>query len=1218
MRLKRLELFGFKSFADKTVVHFDSGVTCIVGPNGCGKSNISDSIRWVLGERSAKLLRGSKMEDVIFNGTDFRKPLAYAEVSLTLDNQDRGLAIDYQEVTVSRRLYRSGDSEYLINKTSCRLKDIQDLILDTGIGSNSYSMIEQGRIDYILNADPEERRFLIEEAAGIAKFKVKKEEAIRKLERTEENRLRLQDIIHEVHRNIQYAERQARRAEKFKQELEKLKELEIQKAFHEISILRAEKIKREDERTHLQAQVLGLESQVQQVQIAQKELQEELRDILSRFKTVETERYALESKKDQFEQRGHYVEEKLLELAARRGQMEQESTLLGTRIEKSRLELALKQKDIAELLTQKSEILHVQQTMEAAADHLKKEIQSAKATLESIKLEAFQSAQEAAQLRSEFHRIQQKIENSQDRRSRQTQSQTKFLDEKTQWSHKAQHYGGQITELENRLGVLQEERQLATEKASQLETSLMIVKRETEELERSLQSSASRLEWLSEMESTQQGRENRILELLGQNRSSLIALRRVMKAKPGFEWALEAAFWSFSNIFLSENENIVQSLFQSFSRDKALRFEVLLNHGRANRDVRPEGRDPGSPLQKPEHPLIQCPLEDSVEIISPYQGALLPLIENIYLVREAPVEALLRELKPHALQFQFLCPNGILIGPRGVIAFAGSSDKAGASFQRGAEIQDLSEKAPFLKQDLEKKKESIVLLESEILETESQLKKLETERMDALIQKESFESLNKGVLDRLQSLDQELGLLRFEHEEMNSEEAQALLRKEELEAMLKEAEAREKIIHSGQESLLAKLEQLNIDYAHYVKEMTEKRAQAEHHEEKKRLFEDALALLEFHLKEDEARLFNLQTEAAERIVKNEQLQREQAELRETQKGLELEMTQIKIRLSEITKETTKTEEKLSKHEQSLAQLRAQQQTCQEHLHAFDMNLLDLDYREKGIGERLLQSYHLKLEERDASLYPPLEDEAAFQENLEELRRKVEQMGTVNLLALEEYEELKKRYDFLMSQQKDLDDAREQLLEAIRKINRTTKSLFEETFLNVQKTFQEYYQTLFQGGIAKLTLVDETNPLESGIDIVVRPPGKKLQHISLLSGGEKALTAMALLFALFKIKPSPFCVLDEVDAPLDEANIDRFLNVLKTFLATSQFIIVTHNRKTIAMGDALYGITMQEAGVSKIVSVRVNQDSLNARPPAEAIENNTQPAPEIVADTTSSP
>ena len=234
MRLKRLELFGFKSFADKTVIHFDNGVTCIVGPNGCGKSNISDSIRWVLGERSAKLLRGSKMEDVIFNGTDFRKSLAYTEVSLTIDNEDRGLAIDYKEVTLTRRLYRSGDSEYLINRTACRLKDIQDLILDTGIGSNSYSMIEQGRIDYILNAEAEERRFLIEEAAGISKFKVKKEEALRKLERTEENLVRLNDIVSEVERNIRYAERQAQRAERYKDQLERLKQLELQKAFFEI------------------------------------------------------------------------------------------------------------------------------------------------------------------------------------------------------------------------------------------------------------------------------------------------------------------------------------------------------------------------------------------------------------------------------------------------------------------------------------------------------------------------------------------------------------------------------------------------------------------------------------------------------------------------------------------------------------------------------------------------------------------------------------------------------------------------------------------------------------------------------------------------------------------------------------------------------------------------------------------------------------------------
>ena len=418
MRLKKLELLGFKSFAEKTEVAFDQGVTCIVGPNGCGKSNVSDAIRWVLGERSAKLLRGSTMEDVIFNGTEVRKPLAFAEVALTIDNADRGMPIEYNEVTIARRLYRTGESEYLLNKTSCRLKDIQDLILDTGIGSSSYSMIEQGRIDYILKADPEERRFLIEEAAGIAKYKAKKDESIRKLERTEENLKRLQDIVFEVQKNIQYAERQAKRAERYKLELERLKTLEIKRAFPEQRQIEQKKLDLTQSFQVKKDELTALESSLQGQHQTIEDQETRVRGIGQRCHVKEGERYQALAQIETNGQKLQFVRDKRIELAQQRGQLLQEQDQLRQSIETA----AVQKNELAELLkNQRSESEQIQSRLTEVTQKLQHQeslIQDAKNSLETTRKEFFDAAQATTQARNEFHRAKVQGENLESQRRR--------------------------------------------------------------------------------------------------------------------------------------------------------------------------------------------------------------------------------------------------------------------------------------------------------------------------------------------------------------------------------------------------------------------------------------------------------------------------------------------------------------------------------------------------------------------------------------------------------------------------------------------------------------------------------------------------------------------------------------------------------------------------------------------------------------------------------
>lgn len=1185
MRLKKLELFGFKSFADKTQITFDQGVTCVVGPNGCGKSNISDAIRWVLGERSPKMLRGSKMEDVIFNGTDFRKPIALAEVTLTIDNADRGLPIDYQEVSLTRRLYRSGESEYLINKTACRLKDIQDLILDTGLGSSMYSMIEQGRIDYILNAEPEERRFLIEEAAGIAKYKVKKDEAIRKLERTEENRLRLNDIVHEVQKNIQYAERQARRAQRFREFFEELKDLEIRKAFHDLQKLEGA----EQELTALEAghqsRQAEWETRLSALRSEQQKLDETLASILDRYSAEESQKHRTVSKFEQNEQTLAFHQEKRMSMAGRRGQIEQETAQLEDRIQKSRWEIQAKQKEIAALEQQKSESSN---TLEQAQEEMKAveaQITQGKTRFDEGKREAFQTAAESVKNRNEYHRVAAFLETNTQHRERQQAALERLQKEAGQYSAKTQLYDQDAGRRLQTLEALQQEKNAARQAMEQINAGLQDCRTSLQELDRKIHEDETRLNWLLEMSKQHEGVEQSVLEAIHPETQPLVeTLRGVLTVEKGYEWALEAALESFSKTLISHDLPTAEQLLECLREKKSAGLGILIK----NLEV-PEGESSANSTS-PEHPYIQCRLEEVVRVKEGYEKALRSFFQDVFIITPSANGDTLRALLPFAWRNRLLLSDGTVLGPHGRVYFR-KEDLASqeSPFQRNAEIEQLKQAVDSGRALREEEQGKSLELQERFAECRQNIERLEAKNLETALQKESFDSYQKGVQDRLASMEREIELLRFEIETLKAQEEKALQDQQAGEANVREAEAAEKKVRLLQENLLQELEKMEQEKNQIFKTLTERRSQSAHLEERIQLLSDAARLLEEHSVQDETRIQILRDESATILHLEKDLDRKDGEIRKEQGLLQEERNKSEVALELIRREKEAAERELASLRKAFEEIQTEIQHIQTELHQLQMKRMDLGYQRKTIAERLAQTYKVQLGDYPAENYPVLESIESLEERVRGLREKVDSIGTVNLLAIEEYEELKQRYEFLETQIKDLETAKESLLETIRQINRTTKTLFHDTFQEVQRTFQEYYQTLFQGGNAQLVLLDETNPLESGIDIVVRPPGKKLQNIRLLSGGEKALTAAALLFALFKIKPSPFCVLDEVDAPLDEANVDRFLSVLRTFLQTTQFIIVTHNRKTIAMGDILYGVTMEEAGISKLVSVKIGQE-----------------------------
>ena len=1196
MRLKKLELLGFKSFAEKTEVAFDQGVTCIVGPNGCGKSNVSDAIRWVLGERSAKLLRGSTMEDVIFNGTEVRKPLAFAEVSLTIDNADRGMPIEYNEVTITRRLFRTGESEYLLNKTHCRLKDIQDLILDTGIGSSSYSMIEQGRIDYILKADPEERRFLIEEAAGIAKYKVKKDESIRKLERTEENLKRLQDIVFEVQKNIQYAERQAKRAERYKLELERLKTLEIKRAFHDHRQIEQKKLdltqnfqSKKDELTALE---LKLQNQHQTIE----DQETRVRGIGQRCHVKEGERYQALAQIETNDQKLQFIRDKRVELAQQRGQLFQEQDHLRQAIEAA----ATQKNELHELLkSRESESLQVQTRLAEVTQKLQHQeslIQEAKNSLEAARKEFFDAAQVTTQARNEFHRAKALGENLEAQRRREESDSSRLAEQIACWDEKLklclQSLESTNSELQNTLSGHQGLR--ATTHA--FEQELTDLRKHAHEMRLALREKESRLHTLTEMEGASSAAFQEFLSEASQQVPGLVrSLQEVVKVQEGYEWAIDVALGQFARSLVAGDVTTVRTLVERLNAKHSLSAGIFLK----------------MQTSLSSDTFQHCasfgfrPLADFVQIEPGYEGVL----GNVFIGDVFPIGQL-ETLLQTPVPVNLVSRDGLFLSSDRRLFFWNDQSRSQFFFSRDAEISKTRQELEALMVQVLEKETKVSYLETELATLRTQGADAEERKTSTLIEKESLESEKKNTEERLHGFKSEQELAASEILDLTREIEQVRVTLEQLQSSLTQKEQEESKFGEIQRQKEKDLEQSLSAREEVLNEVRQCQTQAEQFQQGMRHFEESLRLVEQHAQKDQERQAFLELGKERIATKEQELDQEEVVCVRLAEEHQQRLHSVDVDLELLHKDQREQEELLTGQRHALDQMLHTQKVLQDEEHQISLQQMDLDYQLKNVGERLQQRYRLNLSELNSQDYIFTDEElSSVEETIAALQTKVDSLGTVNLLAIEEYQELKTRYDFLLAQQKDLDDARNSLMEAIRKINQTTKQLFEDTFKQVQETFKQYYQILFRGGEARIFLIDEAHPLESGIDIVVRPPGKKLQNMSLLSGGEKALTAVALLFALFKIKPSPFCLLDEIDAPLDEANIDRFLAVLNTFIDQSQFIIITHNRKTIAMGNSLYGVTMEEPGISKIVSVKVRsgEESL----PGEALHPKV--AAEVEAD-----
>ncbi|OGX39838.1 MAG: hypothetical protein A2984_01250 [Omnitrophica WOR_2 bacterium RIFCSPLOWO2_01_FULL_41_12] len=1064
MYLKKLELIGFKSFLDKTILHFEPGITAVVGPNGCGKSNIFDSMRWVLGEQSVKALRGSEMQDVIFNGTDIKEPLSMAEVSLTFDNSHKFFNVPQDEVTVTRRIFRSSESEYLLNKTQVRLKDILDLMMGTGIGAESYSLVEQGKIDLVLSSRPEERRLVFDEASGITKYKAQKKEALRKLEETEQNLLRVNDIITEVKRQIGHLERQANKARRYKEVFEELKSKEINLSSLQKTLLEKEKNEIIDNLSQLQSKEAGLLSIIAEQEAKISGRKEEIETLEDNILQIKNEILNLDNLAIRNKEHIGLNEERLKELEGAKNYLQAQMEQAKNRLVLDEEKLGKIQNEyngINKNIQDKSESLKVK---EAELSNLSQAIKSSLENIAQAKRKILDLVAQIAHSRNEFNDAQAKQQISAARKRRLELEKAKVKEEKAQ--------------SENYLNSIAQE--------------LSALEKDFQDLDLKITNLKSELD-----------NEGLSLNALNADLQNLAARSLTLESQKEFIEKLKTRY-----------EGIDESMNATIFLDK---------------------------LPKEKLTGLVVKIKSIDEKSQKLSGEAKPIELDIQKIDEK-----IRELR---------------------LSIADLTQKKTA---RQGRIQELNNSIGQLQQDLRNQELALANKKSQHQTSQEQCHKIKEEQDLVNLELEDTEK-------DLSIWDEQLARLKISLAELE-----------------KEQKTSEDLINSAQNNIA---QNANLKERTLVL-ITQTRTEIEALVKRVASDEATIKIWEDTFRQDKEGLLNFETQLKENLDKKELLQieikdledktEEAGKLAQEKEGL-LKITQGKYQ--EISRTSSDVIQSLELEKKELDAMK-------DKLYELQMQSKDVEFKATSIRNRILQIYKIDLDTLEEQILSAGTDENNLAQDIQSLKEKLDSYGSVNLVAIEEYDELKKRYDFLIQQQNDLFLGKESLHEAILKINRTTKKMFLDTFERIRAEFRNYFKLLFNGGDAQLFLIDEQDPLESGIEIICRPPGKKLQNVLLLSGGEKALSAIALIFAIFKVKPSPFCVLDEIDAALDEANVDRFGRLLQEFAKGSQFIVITHNKRTINNADVMYGITMQESGVSKIVSVKFAKEELP--------ENNKEP------------
>jgi chromosome segregation protein len=1184
MRLKRLEMAGFKSFVGRTVIDLNPGITAIVGPNGCGKSNIVDALRWAMGEQSARHLRGHQMEDVVFSGSESLAPTGMAEVSLIFDNEDGRGPVEYSnfsEIMVTRRLFRSGESEYAINKIPCRLKDVIELFLGTGVGSKAYSIVEQGRVDELVNSKPEDRRALIEEAAGTSKYKSRKLVAERKLERTQQNLLRVTDIVREIERQIRSMELQAKKAERYHALKSQLREKDLLCAAIQHGVLKEEMsgytAQLQDAEARLTEHITALRSKEAESERVRLSLMEAEQAIAVQQETVYQVKIQIQAEEQRIDFFGKdlaqlareeteagaalsQLEEKIQTLSAEIGELEQAKERF--------VQLSLFEENFLE---EKEEAL---QKLQAEARSFQEELDREKeALIEAVnqivywRNDGLAKSNRSQEIGKELNRSREEqaaalsaLALSEQRRADTNVAQETCLVQ-------LEERGVEAAEVNALMQALQEAKQRQERQAGSLKEQI--------------HEARSRLVSLEELQRNYEGYQEgvRAIMLKRQRESGpngiygLVA--EVVEAPEPYEKALTAVLGDrLQYVIVKGQEEGVEAV-EYLKREASGRGSFIPLH---------LSRKPHCSLPLGEAEVI-APLRDMISVKEGYGEMADYLLSDVVVVRD--LRAGLALWNRNGFSSTLVTPEGEVIDPMGTVTGGSGEALEGTFLAQRRRIRELTSLLGELETQLQFEEREVESLKRELERAETKKLSLAAERHRLELDRVRHEQESLAANRDLERLSQTVEALKQEEQDLVSA-LDAVARDVEQSRMALEASSQNKI---DSENVLAQKQAAFLELQKSVEALE---SAVTHSRVRKAALEEKEANAHLNL---ENRL-NLRQETGDQIALRQvqladitrrrcQTGQARADAEKSLAAGQRKLEELEERLQTARHTYKEVSRNLLEIEESMKELRPLAEACQEEKNRLQLLLAERKLQGQHLAASIRERYDTGLENLwfDEAHRPSSMDDLAAE--IDDLRGRLERLGDVNLAAIGEYEELNARFQFMNRQKEDLEKSIADLQRTIVKLNRICRLRFKESFEAIHEKFQSLFPRLFRGGKAKLVLTDENDYLETGVDIVVQPPGKKLQSITLLSGGEKALTAVSLLFAIFLTKPSPFCFLDEVDAPLDDANIDRFNELIKDMSQVSQFVLVTHNKKTMQAAEVLYGITMAEPGVSKVVSVRMS-------------------------------
>ena len=1184
MYLKSIEVQGFKSFANKIVFEFHNGITGIVGPNGSGKSNVGDAVRWVLGEQSAKQLRGGNMQDVIFSGTETRKPLGFASVAITLDNSDHKLDIEYEEVTVTRRLYRSGESEYLLNGTGCRLKDINELFYDTGIGKEGYSIIGQGQIDKILSGKPEERRELFDEAAGIVKFKRRKATALKKLDEEQQNLVRVTDILSELTRQLSPLERQSETARVYLKKKEELKILDVNMYLAESAHIK-EQLKETEEKYQIsQNELQQTQTQFDQTKAEYERLEKELEELDTKIQEARTQASENALKKQQLENSVELLKEQIRAAQQNHQHYEERIQTIRQELDRRQQEAAGHEQEQEALKESLGEAAVRKKKAEEKLAILHQNIEETNQSIEDGKSEIIEILNQRASTKGKMQRYDAMLEQIGIRKAALSQRVLKLKSDESQQQEIIQEHQEKCKEIGAQMDGIQMEYRKVEREVGSLRSQMEEQNKKLEQGQTAYHREASRLESLRNIAERYEGYGNSIRRVMEQkDRQPGIhgVVADLIKVEKAYETAVETALGGSIQNIVTDNEQTAKVMIEYLKKNRYGRATFLpLTNMRSNSFQ--------NPAALKEEGVIGL-ADTLVTAESTYRTLLSQLLGRTLVVDTIDHAIVIARKYRHTLRIvtlegESLSPGGSMTGG----AFRNSSNLLG----RRREIEELEGKVAALKEELQKiqkiildKRERRNALRDDLAEMTRQLQQLQISQNTEKVGITQAEA-------RIREVRIGYGQLKAEGREIEGQIAEIKESSSSIREEMKHSTAREQeqeALVNSQQEILEKLQEQEASYSQELNQI-----------------QVAYASLEQKVSFTGENLSRIHQEEAAMRDELQQMQESLEEGGKEKEEKEHNILSIQKTIQEASRIREEDEAQMQQYLEKKEELNSQHKTffsrrdeLSAHISRMDKECFRLNSQKEKLEERqdnqinyLWEEYEVTPGQANTYRMEDMPERSVIRQQIAELKDAIRKLGNVNVNAIEEYKEILERHTFLSAQHTDLVEAAETLKGIIAELDEGMRKQFTEKFQEIRVEFDKVFKQLFGGGKGTLELMEDEDVLEAGIRIISQPPGKKLQNMMQLSGGEKALTAIALLFAIQNLKPSPFCLLDEIEAALDDSNVTRFAQYLHKLTKNTQFIVITHRRGTMNAADRLYGITMQEKGVSTLVSVNLIENQLD--------------------------